>query len=151
MAKKSLLGLKYRKGESVTQANENEDSKIKVVVIDDSEFSRKVVSQILSEEGYQVVGEASNAAEALEVLALSTPDIAIIDMVMPDTTGIELITYATEKLDQEVAIIMMSSLGHEHLILDSISNGALDYLQKPFEKQQLLDSVNKVASVIRRD
>ncbi len=116
---------------------------LKIVVIDDSDFSRKATIEILTEAGYNVVGEANSAEGAMNLIATSKADLYIIDVVMPEVSGIELAKLISEK-SIGVYIIMMSSLSNENIIIESISSGALDFLQKPFEKNELLSSVGKI-------
>lgn len=120
-----------------------EDNSLKIVVIDDSDFSRKATIEILTDEGYEVVGEANNAEGAMNLIGTSNADLYIIDVVMPEVSGIDLAKIISEK-SVGVYIIMMSSLSSENIIIESISSGALDFLQKPFDKAELLSSVGKI-------
>ncbi|MFL5786212.1 MAG: response regulator [Bacteriovoracaceae bacterium] len=115
----------------------------KIVIVDDSDFSRSVINKMLTEEGFQVVGEAASAEAALPLIKDKKPDIVIADIVMPNVSGIEL----AEKIGQsfpDVAVIMVSSLSQEHVVLDAIGAGASDFIAKPIQKQQLIDSVEKI-------
>lgn len=123
---------------------------LNIVVVDDSEYSRKSVVEILESEGYNVVGTASNAEEAVQLSATVNANLWLIDVVMPDVSGIELSKLVSEK-KMNVYIIMMSSLNMESIIIESISNGAIDFLQKPFDKKMLLSSVEKIAQLIENE
>ena len=69
----------------------------------------------------------------------------IIDIVMPEISGIELAKHISDQARRRnINIIMISSLKMEHIIVESISNGAIDFLQKPFEKEDLVRSVKKI-------
>jgi YesN/AraC family two-component response regulator len=116
---------------------------VKIVIVDDSDFSRSVINQMLSEEGFQVVGEAGSAEAALPLINEKRPDIVIADIVMPNVSGIELSEKITQKFP-DVAVIMVSSLTQEHVVLDAIGAGASDFIAKPIQKQQLVDSVEKI-------
>ncbi len=116
---------------------------VKIIIVDDSDFSRSVISKMLTEDGFQVIGEAASAETALGMIKDKKPDIVIVDIVMPNVSGLEL----TEKLNQSapnVSVIMVSSLSQEHIVLDAISAGASDFIAKPIQKQQLIDSVEKI-------
>jgi FixJ family two-component response regulator len=63
---------------------------------------------------------------------------------MPDVSGIELAKLLSDKINN-VSIIMMSSLGMEHIVIESISNGAIDFLHKPFDAKTLLKAVGKIS------
>lgn len=120
---------------------------VKVVVIDDSDFTRRSIIEVLEAHGFSVVGEADSAQKGMAV-AMNTPcDIFLIDIVMPEASGMELAKHINEKL-KNIAIIMMSSLNYENMIIESISSGALDYIQKPFDPGQLVKSVRKVANML---
>lgn len=138
-------------GSSSTTGNKQPSSlekEIRVLVVDDSEFSRKNIIKVLEKEKINVVGEASNAQEAMNVIQTTNANILIIDVVMPDVNGIELTRHIHDNF-ANVHFIVISSLAQEHIILDAISAGASDFLHKPFSAKQIIDSVWKVASNIR--
>ncbi len=116
-----------------------------ILIVDDSDFSRSNISQMLDNPRYNIIGEAANAKEAINILKDRTAHLAIIDVVMPDVSGIELADYITDNFD-DTAIIMISSLAQESIVIDSISAGASDYIQKPFKQEDLLTSVEKILS-----
>lgn len=123
----------------------NQKSDMKVVIVDDSDFSRSIIRKMLTEEGINVVGEANSAEAALLVIKEKIPNIVITDIVMPEISGIEL----TEKINQNfenIAVIVISSLSQEHIVLEAIGAGASDFIAKPIQKQQLIDSLEKIIS-----
>ncbi|MFZ4713102.1 MAG: response regulator [Bacteriovoracaceae bacterium] len=123
----------------------NPNHVVKILIVDDSEFSRKIVAKILVEEGYNVVGEAANANDAIEILNSNQGiNIILIDIIMPDVNGIEL-ARKIHKSYEDSSIVMMSSLAQDHVVIEAISAGAVDFLKKPFERQTLLDSVEKLS------
>lgn len=116
---------------------------MKVVIVDDSDFSRSVIQKMLQEAGIEVVGEANGAEAALAVIKEKKPNIVITDIVMPEISGIEL----TEKINQnfdDISVIVISSLSQEHIVLEAIGAGASDFIAKPVQKQQLIDSMEKI-------
>lgn len=122
-------------------------TQFKILIVDDSDFSRTNISNMLQNDRYQIIGEAENAKEAINILKDRSAHVAIIDVVMPDVSGIELAEYITENFS-DTAIIMISSLGQESIVIDSISAGASDYIQKPFTQEEIITSVEKVISGI---
>ena len=122
----------------------------KILIIDDSEFSRKSISAALVDAGVNVVGTAGSAKEAAEILKANDANLLIIDIVMPDMNGIELAKQYKEKFPDKY-VILISSLSHEHIILDAISSGASDFLRKPFRKEDLLASIHKISQQIKED
>lgn len=120
-------------------------SELKVVIVDDSDFYRGIIRKMLAEEGVNIVGEAASAEAALVVIKDSKPDVVITDIVMPEISGIEL----TEKINQnfpDISVIVISSLSQEHIVLEAIGAGASDFIAKPIQKQQLMDSLEKINS-----
>ena len=118
---------------------------MKVVIVDDSDFSRSIIRKMLTEEGVEIVGEAPSAESALVVIKEKKPNIVITDIVMPEVSGIEL----TEKINNsfsDIAVIVISSLSQEHIVLEAIGAGASDFIAKPIQKQQLIDSLEKIAA-----
>ena len=117
--------------------------KFRILIVDDSDFSRMNMVKMLDQDKYNIIGEASNAKEAINILKDRKAHLAILDVVMPDVSGIELATHFSENF-KETAIMMVSSLAGESIIIDSISAGASDYLQKPFKKEDFLASIEKI-------
>lgn len=120
-----------------------EKSDIKIMIVDDSEIVRISTKAILEQEGYEVVATVSNAQEALKLAFDLSPNLFIIDVVMPQVSGLEL-TESIVNNFLEPKVIMMSSLDIETVCIDSISSGAQDFLVKPFKKEDLLKSVEKM-------
>lgn len=121
---------------------------MKVVIVDDSDFSRSVIRKMLNEEGITIVGEADRADAALVVIKEKRPNIVITDIVMPEVSGIELTEKITQSFD-EIAVIVISSLSQEHIVLEAIGAGASDFIAKPIQKQQLLDSLDKIMQQLK--
>jgi two-component system chemotaxis response regulator CheY len=128
----------------------NKHNSLKVVVVDDSDFSRSIVIKMLKAENFNVVGEAASAASALQVIKDKKPHVVITDIVMPEISGIEL----TERINQDfddIYVIVISSLSQEHVVLEAIGAGAADFIAKPINQQQLVDSLDKIISQIKKD
>jgi CheY-like chemotaxis protein len=118
----------------------NED--LKIVVVDDSDFSRNSLITILEKNGFNIVGQAGSANEAIPLLGTGA-NVFLVDIVMPEVSGIELAKILTEN-GKDIKIIMMSSLNMESIIIESISNGAVDFLAKPFGEIELVRSLEKI-------
>lgn len=130
--------------------SENENSDINVLIVDDSRFSRKVLSEIVSKGGFNVVGEAENAQMAIDIASERKIDIAIVDVVMPEISGIELTELLCKSL-RKLKVIMISSLAQENIVINSISAGAIDFIQKPITEDVLVHSLEKATEEIRND
>jgi len=118
-----------------------------VMVVDDSEFMRRVLKNIL-EGGGHTVREAKNAEEALNLFKKFGADVITMDIVMPDTDGIETVKRLKEA-DPKVKIIMVSALGHQKTVMRALEAGAMDFIMKPFTSDDVLESVNAVLQMGR--
>jgi two-component system chemotaxis response regulator CheY len=136
---------------NVENINKNKRSDlVKILVVDDSDLSRKTTVKILEEEGFNVVGQANNAEMGMQQAYTSGANVFLLDVVMPNTSGIELADHIRENI-KESRIIMMSSLDLESVVVESISNGAIDFLNKPFSKLDLIQSIEKVEEDIVKE
>jgi len=118
-----------------------------VVIVDDDEFQRKVTAQILESEGYRIK-VAANGSEAIGLLARMGADLVLLDYLMPDMSGLDVL--ARMKADQRlgsIPVIMITGNSERAVVLDSRKLGAADFLVKPFDRQTLL---GKIARVLRR-
>ncbi|MBT3981318.1 MAG: response regulator [Bacteriovoracaceae bacterium] len=136
------------------EENENEvkpiHENVRVLVVDDSEFARKQITNIVENLGLTVAGEASTPSESIEAIARTKANLIVVDVVMPEMNGIELTKNLLEKFNN-IYIIMVSSLCQENIILDSIAAGAMDFIQKPFEGDTLKTSLVKIAAIIEEE
>lgn len=130
--------------------SDKKDQDIRIAVIDDSEFSRKSIVEILEGEGYNVVGTAASAEEGLGLGAATGANLFIIDVIMPDRSGLEMAKVLSEKT-MNASIIMISSLNMESIVIESISSGALDFLPKPFMPEDLIKAVDKIIAEKGKD
>lgn len=108
----------------------------RVLVVDDSMLMRKMISESLTDGGWEVVGEGEDGAEAIRLYDELRPDAVTMDIVMPGTDGI----YALEKiieLDSEARVVVVSALNQTKLISQAIRKGAQDFIAKPFLPEQL--------------
>jgi two-component system chemotaxis response regulator CheY len=114
----------------------------RILVVDDSEFMRKVLRNILEAGGHKVI-EAKSADEALERFVREGADVITMDIVMPNQDGIEAVKRLKE-FNMKVKIIMISALGHQKTVMKSLEAGAVDFIIKPFTADDVLESVNAV-------
>ncbi len=115
-----------------------------ILIVDDSKFMRKMLFDILTEEGHQIVGEAENAVEATELYKKLKPDLVTLDIIMPEVEGTDAISAlkAMIKVNPQAKIVMISAMGQEVVMEDCIQAGARDFVVKPFQP-------SKVAGVVR--
>lgn len=112
------------------------------MIVDDAIFMRMKLKDILEKNGYEVVAEAQNGADAIEKYKAEKPDIVTMDITMPEMNGIEALQ-AIKKLDSSAKIIMCSAMGQQAMVMEAIQSGALDFIVKPFETDRVIDSIVK--------
>ncbi len=114
-----------------------------VLVCDDAIFMRTMISDILSQAGYEVVGEAETGTQAVERFKELNPDLVTMDIVMPDMGGIDAVR-AILKIAPSAKILMCSAMGQQALIIEAIQAGAKDFVVKPFQPSRVLEAVQRV-------
>jgi len=117
-------------------------NKQKIFVVDDHLVVREGLKLIFeTEENYEVVGEAENGEEALVLLDQSKPDVILMDLNMPKMSGIEVIK-ALNKKNNQVPIIILTTLNDDSLIKEGLSLGAKGYLLKDTTRDELFRTVD---------
>jgi two-component system chemotaxis response regulator CheY len=114
-----------------------------VLVCDDAIFMRTMISDILSQAGFEIVGEAESGLQAVEKYKALKPDLVTMDIVMPDMGGIEAVREIC-KGDPEARILMCSAMGQQALVVEAIQAGAKDFVVKPFQPSRVLEAVQRV-------
>ncbi|MFL5404132.1 MAG: response regulator [Gemmatimonadales bacterium] len=114
-----------------------------VLVCDDAIFMRTMISDILSQAGFEVIGEAESGLQAVEKYRQLKPDLVTMDIVMPDMGGIEAVREIC-KTHPEAKILMCSAMGQQALVVEAIQAGAKDFVVKPFQPSRVLEAVQRV-------
>jgi DNA-binding NarL/FixJ family response regulator len=109
---------------------------IKVVVVDDSPFSVAMISNILVENGFNVVGSANCLQEAVEAVSKLNPDIVTMDMTMPEADGLEC-TKAIHEINPNLKVIIVSSMMDDEIIRKAKKVKTSGYIQKPVDGEEL--------------
>ncbi len=117
----------------------------KVLLVDDSMFVRKQLNQILSSEGFDVVGQAEDGLLGLELFKELHPnvDLVTMDITMPNMDGVTCL----EKIiafDRSAKVIMISALGKEDLVKKALMTGARNYIVKPLNRKKVLERISGV-------
>ena len=104
---------------------------------------RMMIKDILTKNGYNVVGEAENGEKAVEKYKELKPDLVIMDITMPEVDGIQAVR-EIKKVDEDAKIIMCSAMGQQAMVIEAIQAGARDFIVKPFQAERVLEAVRKV-------
>ncbi|WP_020527760.1 response regulator [Flexithrix dorotheae] len=108
-----------------------------VLIVDDSLYMRTVIKDALESNGYTVVGQAANGEEAIDLAFELEPDFITLDNILPDMIGTDILkVFKDEGLDFKV--LMISAVGQDNVIQESLELGAKGYLVKPFTSEQLI-------------
>ncbi|SMG39401.1 two-component system, chemotaxis family, response regulator CheY [Marivirga sericea] len=114
----------------------------KVLIVDDSLYMRTLIKDALEEGGYEVVGQAANGEEAIDLAFELQPDIITLDNILPDMIGTDILkVYKDEGLPSKV--YMISAVGQNSVIEEGMTLGAEDYIVKPFTSEQLVQALAK--------
>ena len=118
----------------------------RALIVDDSRFMRKIIRETLESGGHEIVGEAENGFDALSLYKEENPDFVTMDVTMMGKDGLRTVDEIVA-LDPGAKIIVISALGEQTLRNSrKIDIPAKGFLQKPFEKEQLLSMVQDIVS-----
>ena len=115
---------------------------VRVLVVDDAAFMRMMVKDILTKNGYEVVGEAENGMKALEKYQELKPDLVTMDITMPEMDGISAVK-EIKKVDPNAKIVMCSAMGQHAMVIEAIQAGAPDFTVKPFQDDSAVEAVRR--------
>ncbi|MGN6540853.1 MAG: response regulator transcription factor [Ginsengibacter sp.] len=118
---------------------------MKILIADDEMIMLKIIELRLKKDGHEVI-VTSNGQEAVEQIKLHDPDMIIADIMMPFTSGLEIVSLVKKgSLHRKVPIIILSSMGQENVVLEAFNLGADDYITKPFSPNELSMRVKRLA------
>ncbi|SDJ01651.1 response regulator [Salimicrobium halophilum] len=117
----------------------------RVLIVDDAAFMRMMVKDILTKNGYEVVGEAENGQQAVDMYSEHKPDLVTLDITMPEKDGIQALKEIKEK-DADANVIMCSAMGQQAMVVDAIQAGAKDFIVKPFQADRVIEAIQKALS-----
>ncbi|WP_339063308.1 response regulator [Tepidibacillus marianensis] len=117
----------------------------RILVVDDAAFMRMMVKEILTKNGFEVVGEASDGVQAVEKFNELRPDLVTLDITMPEMDGITALK-EVRKIDPNAKVIMCSAMGQQAMVIDAIQAGAKDFIVKPFQADRVIEAISKALS-----
>ncbi len=115
----------------------------KILIADDAAFMRMMVKDALTKNGYSDIVEAADGEIACNLYQSENPDLVILDITMPNKTGIEALR-DIKLMDNSAKVIMCSAMGQEAMVVEAIKLGALDFIVKPFKPERIIQAVTKV-------
>lgn len=114
-----------------------------ILIVDDAAFMRMMIRDVLTKNGYEVVGEAENGQKAIEKFKELNPDLTIMDITMPEVDGIQAVK-EIKKIDGNAKVVMCSAMGQQAMVIEAIQAGARDFIVKPFQADRVVEAVKKV-------
>ena len=117
--------------------------KVKVLAVDDSKTMLAMLSAQLRDSNFEIIATASGGLEAVEKFKELKPQLVLLDVVMPEMTGIDTLGRLLN-VDMNACVVMVSSIGTEATVQDCLKRGAKSYLQKPLQKDNVLAHLKKV-------
>ncbi len=114
-----------------------------ILIVDDAAFMRMMIRDVLTKNGFEIVGEAENGQKAIEKYKELTPELVIMDITMPEVDGIQAVK-EIKKIDSSAKVIMCSAMGQQAMVIEAIQAGAKDFIVKPFQADRVVEAVKKV-------
>jgi two-component system, chemotaxis family, chemotaxis protein CheY len=115
-----------------------------VLVVDDSMFMRNHIKNILSKNDYHVIAEATNGHEAISLYLKVHPEIVLLDLILGEINGMTVLK-ELKKRNSKAKVVICSSMGQKHLIMEALKLGAKDFIVKP-NFNELIPALDKIIS-----
>ena len=116
---------------------------VKILVVDDSAFMRKILINTLKKEDYNDIVEGENGVEAVEKYKSEKPDLVLLDVVMEKKEGIDALKEIMA-IDVTAKVIMVTAVGQEQMVREAMSSGAKGYIVKPFNAEKVIETVKEL-------
>jgi len=115
----------------------------KVIIVDDANFMRMALKNILEKYQHEVVAEGKTGKEAIELYRRYKPDLMILDITMPEMDGMEALKIIKKEFPDAI-IVMCSAMGQQKMVVEAIEAGAKDFIVKPFEENRIQNTINRL-------
>lgn len=117
----------------------------RILITDDALFMRTALKDILTQNGYEVVGEAENGEQSVQLYRSLKPDLVLMDITMPEMDGIQALRVIRSE-DPAAKVVMCTAMGQKNLVVEAIGAGARDFIVKPFDAERVLAALEKLAA-----
>ena len=114
----------------------------RILIVDDSRTSRRMLKEILGEMGHEVVDEAVNGEEGFVKYKELKPDLVTLDITMPVLDGIQALSLI-KKFDPEAKAVMITAAGQKDKMMEAVKLGAAEFVAKPFVEETVLEAISK--------
>lgn len=115
----------------------------KILIVDDSRTSRKILRTILESAGHEVIGEAVDGVDGVNKFQELSPEITTLDITMPNMDGLEALK-EIKKINENAKIIMVTAAGQQSKMVEAIKSGASEFVTKPFEADEITGLIAKM-------
>jgi len=116
--------------------------KAKILIADDSAYMRSILKDLLLRNGYDVIGEAENGKEVLDLYGKLKPDAVVMDIMMPEMSGLQALKEIKENYP-EARVVMSAAMGQQHLVVEAIKAGAADFFIRPVQAERVVEAIDK--------
>lgn len=120
---------------------------MKILVVEDNHLLLKVVETKLKKEGYEVIC-CDNGKDAIAQITSASPDMVITDIMLPYSSGLEIVNFVKVTLQKSIPVIVMSGIGQEKIVEEAFKLGADDYMTKPLSLSELSMRIKRFSRVI---
>lgn len=117
----------------------------RLLVVDDAAIIRKMICDTVSAAGWEVVGQATNGQEAIDLYQTLRPDAVTLDIVMPDFNGLHALE-GIRKFDPNAKVVVVSAVDQKRVLKEALQLGAADFLVKPFDREVLIATLEAPAT-----
>lgn len=114
-----------------------------IIVVDDSQFMRLILKEIITSMGHTVIAEAEDGYEAILKYSELRPDLVTMDINMPRMSGVSALKEII-KIDPSAKILICSALGQPSMITEAIRAGAKDFVVKPIKESRVIEAIHKI-------
>jgi two-component system chemotaxis response regulator CheY len=119
----------------------------RLLIVDDALIMRKMIREVATAAGWEVVGEAANGRDAVATYRELRPDLVTLDLIMPVMGGFEALR-ELRSLDPEARVVIVSAIDQRQALVEAIAAGAIDFIVKPFERERVVGVLTKVGASI---